>query len=79
MAAQNSTPVFGIDSSNDKSEKKQNLAQDAEVGQITRHIDSSSSDLGKEEETGEEESIEYKTLEWWYAPLLTRPPTCLNM
>ncbi|KAM7205149.1 Transmembrane amino acid transporter domain containing protein [Naviculisporaceae sp. PSN 640] len=67
MATPNSTPVAEIDSSREKSEKRQNSDSDAEVGQITRHADTSSSDLGKEEETGEEESIDYKTLEWWQA------------
>lgn len=76
MATHNSTPVVEVNSSAEKSEKHLNLEHDAEVGQIQRHVDSSASDLGKPDtQTGDDESIEYKTLAWWYVLTLpfTRP------
>lgn len=42
---------------------------DPEVGQIRNtHLDSSDSSMGGKKEVveGEEESINYKTLTWWY-------------
>ena len=51
----------------DASKQHKDMHDDPEVGQIRNHLDSSSSSLSKHEVTeGEEESIDYKTLTWWY-------------
>lgn len=48
---------------------------DPEVGQVRAHADSSSSSVAGKHEVveGEEESINYKTLTWWYVSASRTP------